>query len=63
MINFFLKYKRFFPQILSSGKSIGYLKKEYFNKRKVKVLNGIHDTSGSYLAFNKNQESKNSLIM
>ena len=63
MINFFLKYKRFFPQILSSGKAIGYLKKEYFNKRKVKVLNGIHDTSGSYLAFNKNQESKNSLII
>ena len=63
LINFFKKYKNFFPDIIRSGKKIGYLKKVYSKKNRIEVLNGIHDTSGSYLSFDKKFNFKNTLII
>ena len=62
LINYFDNFKKFFPPINNSGKKIGYLKEEY-SKNKIEVFNGLHDTSGSYLLFKKNRQSKKSLII
>ncbi len=63
LISFFENNKKFFPKIYGSGKMIGYIKKIYSKRRKIQVHNGIHDTSGSYLALNRNFKSKNILIV
>lgn len=62
-VSFFDNNKNFFPKIIKSGKKIGFIKKDLNINRKIDIFNGIHDTSGSYLAFNQNIKSRNSLII
>ena len=63
LISFFNNHKKFFPKVIQSGKEIGFLKRDLNTNSKIKVFNGIHDTSGSYLVFNQNVENKDSLII
>ncbi len=63
LVNFFEIKKYFFPRILKSGKKIGFLKKDFKSKIKAEVLNGIHDTSGSYLAYSKYNKLRNCIFV
>lgn len=62
-ISFFNNQKKLFPKICRSGIIIGYLKEKYFRKYKIEILNGFHDTSGSYLAYNQNKIKNKILII